>query len=115
MDVDRMGKVFTYILQNFHKEIRLEDVAGLAYMTRTSFCRYFQERTKRTFSSVLTDVRLNHASKLLIENNLRVVDVAYKSGYTNLSNFNRQFKNKFSFNPKEYQRVFLANLKKNVQ
>jgi AraC-like DNA-binding protein len=114
IDVDRLGKVFAYILQNFQKEIRLEEVAQLAYMTRTSFCRYFQERTKRTFSSVLIDVRLNHASKLLLENNLRIIDVAYESGYNNLSNFNRQFKHKFSINPKEYQQVFLANLKNNL-
>lgn len=106
-DSERLDKVFHYILQNFHRGIKLEEVASLIYMTRTSFCRFFLERTKRTFSDYLTEVRLNHAARLLIEENMSVARVAYDSGYNNLSNFNRQFREKYKINPKKYKSFYL--------
>jgi transcriptional regulator GlxA family with amidase domain len=106
-DSERLDKVFHHILQNFHRGIKLEEVASLVYMTRTSFCRFFLERTKRTFSDYLTEVRLNHAAKLLIEENMSITRVAYDSGYNNLSNFNRQFREKYKINPKKYKSFYL--------
>ncbi len=108
-DSERLDKVFQYILQNFHRPIRLEEVAGLVYMTRTSFCRFFLERTKRTFSDYLTEVRLNHAARLLIEENMSISRIAYDSGYNNLSNFNRQFREKYKINPKKYKSFYLKD------
>lgn len=111
-DADRLEKVFGYIAQNFHKEILLDEVARLTHMTRTSFCRFFQERTKRTFSNYLIDVRLNHASRLLIEQNISIMEVAYCCGYNNLSNFNRQFKEKFALSPRAYRQTYISHLTK---
>ncbi len=105
-DADRLNKVFNYILQHFHEDIRLEDLASLVYMTRTSFCRFFLERTKRTFSDYLKEVRLNHSVKLLLEKNHTVAMAANKSGYNNLSNFNRMFKVKFGMSPQKFRQHY---------
>ncbi|HUB61666.1 MAG TPA: AraC family transcriptional regulator [Puia sp.] len=109
-DADRLEKVFGFVARNFHKEILLDEVARLTHMTRTSFCRFFLERTKRTFSNYLIEVRLNHASRLLIEQNISIMEVAYCCGYNNLSNFNRQFKEKFALSPRAYRQTYLSNL-----
>ncbi|MGI8633810.1 MAG: helix-turn-helix transcriptional regulator [Segetibacter sp.] len=92
-----------YILSNFQDEITLEDVAATVHMTRTSFCRFFKERTKRTFSDLVKDLRLTHASKILREENISISNAAFASGYNNLANFNRQFKEKFSYTPIKYR------------
>jgi len=105
-DAERLDRVFQYSLQNFEREIRLEKVASLVYMTRTSFCRFFQERTKKTFFAFLTNLRLNQASRLLIETDKSIVDITYSCGYNNLSNFNRHFKAKFSVSPKTYRQTY---------
>jgi AraC-like DNA-binding protein len=105
LDADRLDKVFEYVFSNFHGEISLEKVATIACMTPTSFCRYFKERTKRTFFDFLKDFRLNHAAKLLREGNLPVTQVSLESGYSNLSNFNRQFKQKYGLTPKGIRNV----------
>ena len=105
-DAERLNKVFQYTLENFEREIRLEEVAALAYMTRTSFCRFFQQRTKKSFFAFLAGIRLSHACKLLIETNKSVADITYSCGYNNFSNFNRQFKNKYNMNPKGYREIY---------
>jgi AraC-like DNA-binding protein len=110
VDSERLDKVFKFVSNNFQQEIRLEDVAALTCMTRTSFCRFFMERTKRTFSDFLIDFRLNHATKLLIECNKTIVDISGKCGYSNLSNFNRQFKDKYGASPKEYRINYLKHV-----
>jgi AraC-like DNA-binding protein len=106
LDADRMEKVFEFVFHNFHNEIKLKEVATIACMTRTSFCRYFKERTKRTFSDFLMDFRLKHAAKLLREGNLSVIQISEESGYSNLSNFNRKFKEKYGITPKEFRKNF---------
>lgn len=105
LDAQRLNAVFEYMLENYHREIKLEEVAAISCMTRTSFCRFFQQRTKRTFSSVLTDIRLNQATKLLIESSMNVSRVGYECGFNNLSNFNRQFKKKFTLSPYYYRKL----------
>ena len=105
LDTDSLNSVFQYVLQNFYRDITLEEVANLVHMTRTSFCRFFRERTKRNFFSFLADVRLNHAAKLLVETKDSVVQISYASGYNNLSHFNRQFKEKTGLCPRQYRRV----------
>ncbi len=75
-------------------------------MTRTSFCRFFQERTKKSFFTFLTNMRLNQACKLLIETNKSIADITYSCGYNNFSNFNRHFKAKFKVSPKSYRQNF---------
>jgi AraC-like DNA-binding protein len=111
VDTDRLDAVFGYILQNFNREIRLEEVADLVHMTRTSFCRFFKERTKRNFSGFLADVRLDHAAKLLAESNGSIVQISYACGYNNLSNFNRQFKEKHGVSPREYRHAYAGSTK----
>lgn len=114
LDSGRLDKVFHYVMENFQKEIKLEDMANLTCMTKTSFCRFFLERTKRTFADFLIDFRLNHASKLLLETPKTMVTISEECGYKNLSNFNRKFKERFQTSPKEYRKNYHKNLKDNA-
>lgn len=102
-DATRLNIVLQYILQNYQQEVSLGNAAAKACMTRTSFCRYFKERTKRTFFEFIKELRLTHAAKLLQEEKGPVADAAYLSGYSSLTNFNRQFKEKFSLSPVKYR------------
>jgi transcriptional regulator GlxA family with amidase domain len=103
LDSSRLNNALQYIMGNFQNEITLEEVAATVHMTRTSFCRFFKERTKRTFSDLVKDLRLAHAAKILREENISTSEAAFLSGYNNLANFNRQFKQKFSNNPIRYR------------
>jgi AraC-like DNA-binding protein len=92
MEAERLNTIYQYILNNFTKEIRLEQIAKIAHLTPNGFCRYFKSRIKKTFSRFLLEVRIGHACKLLAESEKPVADICYECGFNNFSNFNRHFK-----------------------
>jgi AraC-like DNA-binding protein len=102
----RIGKVIDYINQNFHKPISLSEVAKLTNMTDVSFSRFFKTRTGITFMDSLLEMRLGHASRLLIDTTESISEVAYDCGFNNISNFNRLFKKKKGCTPKEFRESY---------
>ncbi|MDO6518440.1 AraC family transcriptional regulator [Zobellia uliginosa] len=99
---DRMGKVITFLTENFEKKIELEKVASIAHMTPNAFCRYFKKRTRKSFTQYLNEIRLRNACKLLIEGEMQISTICYQSGFNTLTNFNRQFKALMNITPTEY-------------
>ncbi len=101
----KIDGVFYYLNKNFMHDISMPEVADLCHMTPQSFCRFFKNRTKSTFIDFLNEIRISHARKLLIESGEQTIaEIAYLSGYKNLSNFNKLFKIRTGATPKEYKR-----------
>jgi AraC-like DNA-binding protein len=102
----RIEKVFEYMNQNFDRSISLTEVAKLSNMTDVSFSRFFKMRTGITFIGSLTELRLGHATRMLIDTAESVSEVAYNCGFNNISNFNRIFKKKKGCTPKEFRQNY---------
>lgn len=101
----RMSAIFKYTMDNFQKEISLQEIAAVANMTSNAFCRYFKQRTSKTFVNFLIDIRIGHACQLLTRNNdLNITEISYKSGFNNLANFNRKFRAIKGVTPSEYRK-----------
>ena len=107
VDSDRINGVFSYVMQHYQQEINLSDIAKRANMSESAFSRYFKKRTRRTFSNFITEIRLEHACKLLVEDKMSISAIAMESGFNNLSNFNRQFKMVKNTTPLAYRNSFL--------
>lgn len=107
---DRMAKVMDYVLKNYASEIRVNDVAQLLNMADNSFSRYFSQRTRKTFTSFVNEVRLNHACKLLIENRLSVAQICFECGFNNLSNFNKHFRELYRQTPLAYRKQYIGKV-----
>ncbi|MBL7743377.1 MAG: helix-turn-helix domain-containing protein [Chitinophagaceae bacterium] len=99
----RIRAAVDYMNQNFSKPVTLTEVAKLTNMTEVSFSRFFKARTGITFMDSLLEMRLGHASRLLIDTTQSVSEVAYNCGFNNISNFNRLFKKKKGCTPKEFR------------
>lgn len=102
----RIEKVMAYSNQNFQKQISLAEVARITNMTESAFSRFFKLRTGMTFIDSLTEIRLGHASRLLIETTQSISEIAYDCGFNNISNFNRIFKKKKGCTPKELRESY---------
>lgn len=102
VDFDRFDKAHRFMIENFQNDIRLEDVSALVGMTPTSFCRYFKKHTNKSFHSILNEIRIGHACKLLLENKMNISGICYDSGFNNVSNFNEQFKKIKGVSPSTY-------------
>jgi len=88
----RLDKVYAFIQDNFNKPIKAEEVAKLANMSTSNFSHYFKKATNKSFTRFLMDFRLGHVCQLLTTTQLSVSEIAFQTGYSNLSNFNRLFK-----------------------
>jgi AraC-like DNA-binding protein len=99
----RIEKVYNYLNENFQKQISLSEVAKLTGMTEVSFSRFFKTRTGINFIDSLTEIRLGHASRLLIDTTHSIAEIAYNCGFNNISNFNRVFKKRKNCSPKKFR------------
>ena len=81
-----------FLNNNFNETITLGDAAKIAGMAEVSLSRFFKFRTGKTFIDTLNEVRLGHATRMLIDTTNSINEVAYKCGFNNMSNFNRIFK-----------------------
>lgn len=99
----RIERAIEYMNQNFQKAITLSEVSKLSNMTEVAFSRFFKNRTGITFMDSLLEMRLGHASRLLIDTSQSIAEVAYNCGFNNISNFNRLFKKKKGCTPKAFR------------
>ena len=113
-DFERFNKVYKFLAKNFATSIRLEEVSTLVGLTPTAFCRYFKERTKKTFVEHLNEMRIGYSKKLLLENKMKISTISGEVGFPNLSNFISQFKKVTGMSPSQFQKQFGVKAKQAI-
>jgi AraC-like DNA-binding protein len=108
-DTERINKVMSFLMDNYTKEFNLQEIAHIVNLNKSSFCRYFKNRTHKTCSQFLNEIRIAHACKLLINSNMTISEIGYEVGYNNISHFNRQFKLITSLTAREYVKKYLRS------
>lgn len=103
---DRLNLIIEYTYYNYHKQITIEEVASMINMSIHSFCRFFKEKTKKTYMQFLMEVRIGQACKLLIEDDKHSAEVGYTCGYNSISHFNHQFKIIKNQSPLEFKKNY---------
>ena len=102
---NRLIKVMRFLTYKHQKQISLEEVAEIAGMHPTAFCRYFKDKTGKQLSVYLNELRIGFSCKLLIKGTMQVSQVCYETGFNNLSNFNRIFKSVTGLTPTQIGRA----------
>lgn len=106
LEAQKINRVFDYIFKNFQEDISLKAVADILPLSPAAFCRYFKARTNRTLIDFVKEVRIGHAAKLLLEKKHNVTEACYQSGYNNLSNFNKHFKEVKGLSPRDFVKQY---------
>ncbi|MEL7534791.1 MAG: AraC family transcriptional regulator [Bacteroidota bacterium] len=106
MDKEKLNRVQNYIFEHFRSGLNLEEAASIANMSPSAFSRYFKQRTHKRFSDFVSELRIGHACKLLLQDQWSISAVAYESGFNTLSNFNRQFKSITGKSPSAYRQTY---------
>lgn len=98
--------VLEYVFSNHAGSVRMSEAAALVGMSEPTFSKYFKRATGQNFSDLVRKLRLAHARRLLERSDKSISDICYEVGFTNLSNFNRHFRNDAGETPRDYrQRV----------
>ncbi len=93
-----------YMALNYKEDITVEKLAALVHLSKSHFMRCFKEAVGIGAIEHLAQVRINAACEELTSCEDPVADIAFACGYSNLSNFNRQFLKKVGCSPKEYRK-----------
>ena len=105
----RINKVKQYISEHYNEEVRLDDLSSIAGMSTSAFCRFFKTHTGRTAMDYLIDIRLGNAARLLVDTTAPISEICWQCGFNNLSNFNRIFKAKRGYTPRDFRTLFKKN------
>ena len=90
-DSQKIDIVYKHINNNFKSHISLEEIADKVSMTEPAFCRYFKKATGKTFTKLVNEYRVVHATKLLTESQMSITDICFECGFNNFSHFNKLF------------------------
>lgn len=103
-ETERINAVYDYVFRNFHKDIRLKNAAEKVNLSESAFCTFFKKLTRKSFFTFVKEVRIGYACKLLLDNtNMNIAQICFNSGFNNVANFNRQFRELTNMNPREYR------------
>lgn len=106
-DSRRIRTVMEYLKANYHRPVRLGEMAALVNMSEPSFSRFIKRRTGYNFVDCLNDIRISAASRLLIDERANTIaEIAYRCGFNNLSNFNRIFKKRKGYTPHDFRAYY---------
>ena len=99
--IDVIKAPVEYVRENYSKEISIEDLAKLSFISVSALERRFKKYLSKTPKQFINEIRLENARRMLIETRLPIAEVAYRCGFSEHSYFSRQFKLMFGSLPSE--------------
>lgn len=107
----RMNDVYQFTMDHYAENIKLQQVADVAYLTPQAFCRYFKKHTRKTYISFLSEVRISEACKKIIGGDFdSISSIAYDTGFSSAVSFNRVFKKVTGKSPKQYLKEYIQKV-----
>ena len=85
-------KAINYINENYGNDISALECAGKVNMSYSYFSRTFKAITGKLFRNYLTEVRIDHAEKLMIQSDLSITEIALECGFGDVSYFISRYK-----------------------
>jgi AraC-like DNA-binding protein/quercetin dioxygenase-like cupin family protein len=105
----RMSHYLQQLESEFYTEESLEEAAARLGMSLRSFTAHFKALAGCSRQQKITDLRIEHARKLLQDSQRAVTGIAFECGYGDLSSFYRAFKRVAGCSPSEFRAQFCLN------
>ncbi len=99
-------KISNYIELNYRNNIQLADLCNELHVSESTVYRLFDRHFICSFSHHVKEFRIGKACELLVNSNTSISAIADLVGFSNLSNFNRQFKQCKQMTPKQFRSLF---------
>ncbi len=106
----RLAKIITWINQNFQRDFSLPELAEKHNLSPYQLRTLFQKNIKKSLLEYTNEIRIYHSCNLLQNKNLTINEVAFNTGFKNLSYFNRIFIKTTTLTPSQYRKQFSPKL-----
>lgn len=108
-DQQRIEMICACLNESFEDHVDYAKIARRVQMDQSSLCRFFKQATGRTMTGYVNEIRVGAATQLLTGSDMSILDICFKVGFGNYSNFNRQFKRVKGYGPRTLRQQFLAD------
>lgn len=100
----KIHQAIAYIQKNYNQDLNMAVVSNYISMNYSLFSLLFKQHTGTNFVTYLKEIRIGEAKKLLVDTDMRIIEISQKVGYDNEKNFMKVFKNTCGVSPTEYRR-----------
>ena len=107
--LEKIKTILKYVEEHYDEHITIDDMAALTFYSKSHFMKFFKAHMGTGFIEYLNDYRLTIAERLLRTSDASVLEIAEKSGFDNLSYFNRIFKRKYGQSPGKQRRLYASS------
>ncbi len=102
-DIERIVPALQYIDAHYNEEVGIPHLAKLCFTSESNFRKLFHKAMGCAARPYLLKIRMNVASTMLANTESSILEIAKRCGYATLSNFNRQFQEKYGMSPRDYR------------
>ena len=107
--LEKIKTILKYVEEHYADHITIDDMAAITFYSKSHFMKFFKAHIGTGFIEYLDDYRLTIAERLLRTSDATVLEIAEKSGFDNLSYFNRMFKRKYGQSPGKQRKLFSSS------
>ena len=107
--LEKIKTILKYVEEHYDEHITIDDMAALTFYSKSHFMKFFKAHMGTGFIEYLNDYRLTIAERLLRTSDASVLEIAEKSGFDNLSYFNRIFKRKYGQSTGKQRRLYASS------
>lgn len=99
-----LTRAINYMRGHLHENLRRDDVARVAGVSPSHFSKLVTERMGRSFTQLLTQMRVDRARELLADRDKSLSGIALECGFYDQSHFNKVFRAAMDMSPGDYRR-----------
>lgn len=95
--------IVTYLNDNYREDFTRDKLARMVAMDRFTLSNIFNAKIGRSIPSYVNGVRIEKAAELLLNPDLKIIEIAHLVGFKNVEHFNRLFKKTYNISPGEFR------------
>lgn len=100
----KIQQAVEYIKENYAKDLNMAVVSNYISMNYSLFSYSFKQYTGSNFVNFLKNIRMEEAKRLLIETDMRIIEISQEVGYDNEKHFMKIFKASYGVSPSEFRK-----------
>lgn len=101
--MSQLKPAIEYMQYNYSEPLTLADIAKAGHLSVSRFAHLFREQMGITIVDYLTNIRINHAKRMLLTTENNCTRICYEVGYNNQSYFTRVFKQITGLTPRQFR------------
>lgn len=103
-DMEKIKLVLTEIEEHYDQKLTVDSMARICNYSASHFMRWFKEVTATSFTDYLIEYRLEKATQELKLTTDTILEISQRTGFDNISNFNRLFKKRLGVTPSVFRK-----------